>query len=93
MNQIETVMKQGLEEFKEKYVINCSDGDILDGMVDAKKVTSWLKTHQKDLLAAVLIELKKKVNVPWDYYNDIEGKVKVVPLEDIETLINNSTGV
>jgi len=36
-------VEEVVEEFDKLYVEHCSDGEILDGMVDAKKVKKWLR--------------------------------------------------
>ena len=84
MNKIETVMKQGLEEFRL---------EILALPNYHMTVEETIKAHQKALLEAVLEELSEKKTTPWDYYFDKEGTETFVPLQDIETIINNSTGV
>lgn len=123
MNKIETVLKQGLEEFEVKLKdmdAYCASHSIMPFL---KKNETWLKSHQKDLLDAAVAEVRelRKEFVPADniQIGGIESDVwKLVPkedgmhclncerfipeegclcgmatLQDIETLINNSTGV
>ncbi len=54
-NDIEAIVK----EFDRLYVVHCSDGDILDGMVDAKNVKKWLRTLLTEQATQQAGELQK----------------------------------
>ena len=90
MNKIETVLKQGLEELKIAHV------DLLAGRVSPLYVDKLYETNQKALLDAVVAEVgelegeREKCNagVSCPYPHDY-----LIKRGDIETLINNSTGV
>lgn len=101
MNKIETVLKQGLEEFEVKLKdmdAYCASHSIMPFL---EKNETWLKTFQKDLLAAVVAEVNgKMVDIPqdapfqsWTPNEIVEAEDRNKTLQDIETLINNSTGV
>ena len=87
MNKIETVMKQGLEELNSKLI----DVSLADGIEELARTTlkyrEALEAHQKDLLEAVVAEVKGegKEFVPADQIQ-IGGiasyEWKLVPKED-----------
>ena len=82
MNKIETVLKQGLEKICDFDFEGKLWSD--EGFDEFKQS---IKAHQKDLLDAVVAEVRGKKGMNGGL------KSKDETLDDIETLINNSTGV
>ena len=56
-----------LEEFEKKYVVKCSDGDILDGMVDAKEVLNFIRSKFNQLLDEIPVEERGTKNYTNSY--------------------------
>ena len=103
MNKIETALKQGLKEFNELHTVSITlqSGMMLGNTTEEACIKSYerledhFKTHQKDLLDAVVaevreIDLKKRVMHDHEYIVDKSNEEIIT---DTETLINNSTGV
>ena len=84
MNKIETVMKQGLEELDALHKNRTTP-------VSRAEFHSWLKAHDKHLLDAVVAEVRR-IDNDWNGNGEHYANVREA-LQDIETLINNSTGV
>ena len=91
MNQIETVMKQGLEELDALHKNRTTP-------VSRAEFHSWLKAHQKDLLAAVVAEVRGKMDDTEHVCIENDGFVSSEcpngcideTLQDIETIINKA---
>ena len=59
---LQNLLDKTKEEFEKKYVIHCSDGDILDGMVDANKVKKFITNSQLAVIEEVINELESNPN-------------------------------
>lgn len=72
-----------IKEFRKKFVIQCSDGNILDGMVDAKKVENFilsaLQQQREEMVKAIDNEIDPDLEFhSTEFNNGMERAIEII---------------